>query len=311
MSAYHRYRFFVFTENNPEGEYDWDTLKDKIRYLSYQEEVGDNGTFHFQGYLELHSPTTPGTVARLLGGRAHVEPAICPDKADEYSKKEESRVGNQYCHGSRVSKGVRTDIHGVRELIKAGKTFEEIRDIAPREAYRYHQMIKEEVLDQQTDRKEYPHAEVLIGRSGSGKTSRGIRFAEKNGYTYHVQSAANWKDWAGYKNQDVVVIDEVEPGTIPYWFLKRLLDRTPEVVNIKYGNRKFNSPYIFITSNHRLAQWWGPVNLTPLYRRCARLWIHDPTSGWVDTLPSVYTPTDVLTSEFPDASDPPAKKQKI
>lgn len=48
----------MFTLNNPEGliyEDEWKALE-KVTYVVYQEEMGDKGTHHLQGYIELNSP---------------------------------------------------------------------------------------------------------------------------------------------------------------------------------------------------------------------------------------------------------------
>lgn len=41
---------WCFTINNPEGLLDFDTLPPH-KYCVYQEEIGENGTLHFQGYV--------------------------------------------------------------------------------------------------------------------------------------------------------------------------------------------------------------------------------------------------------------------
>jgi len=65
-----RFRNWVFTLNNPDGlltpDLDW-VVDDPVHFLAYQLEVGDSGTEHFQGYLELSRPCTMAVVAALPG----------------------------------------------------------------------------------------------------------------------------------------------------------------------------------------------------------------------------------------------------
>ena len=45
----------------------------KMQYLGFALERGATGTVHWQGYMELKSPTSLNTVKVLLGGSAHIE----------------------------------------------------------------------------------------------------------------------------------------------------------------------------------------------------------------------------------------------
>ena len=49
-------RAYVFTINNPSisDDLEIELLKDKVDYLCYGREVGDLGTYHYQGYLKFH-----------------------------------------------------------------------------------------------------------------------------------------------------------------------------------------------------------------------------------------------------------------
>lgn len=75
-----RFRNAVFTINNPpmdENQPDqreepaW--CPEKMRYLGYALERGTSGTVHWQGYVELKSPTCLSAIKVLLGNSPHIE----------------------------------------------------------------------------------------------------------------------------------------------------------------------------------------------------------------------------------------------
>ena len=68
-------------------------LLDCVRYLVLQEELGEQGTPHLQGYLELRLPKLITGVKKLLGPRCHLEQRMgSQSQAIAYSKKLDTRV---------------------------------------------------------------------------------------------------------------------------------------------------------------------------------------------------------------------------
>lgn len=56
-------KHWCFTWNNaPEGSEDLIMLNDKVSKYCFQEEIGDSGTYHFQGYLEFNRKIRPMSV---------------------------------------------------------------------------------------------------------------------------------------------------------------------------------------------------------------------------------------------------------
>lgn len=93
-------RRWVFTLNNPKGLIDEDELKSwGATYLVYQEEVGESGTHHFQGYIEMpKSVRCTHFMPGLRGG--HFERAKgTPEQCKAYCTKAETRVGGPYEFG--------------------------------------------------------------------------------------------------------------------------------------------------------------------------------------------------------------------
>lgn len=96
-----------------------------MRYLVYQEEVGESGTHHFQGYIEMPRPVRFTHFRNLE--RAHFEPARgTPDECIEYCTKEDTRVGVPFTYGEPSRQGKRSDLIDLRNAIIAGRTDREL-----------------------------------------------------------------------------------------------------------------------------------------------------------------------------------------
>ncbi len=67
-----QYSNVCFTLNNPEDMIMFDA--EAMVYLVYQEEIGDSGTYHLQGYCEFSNRVRLTTAKALLGGATvHLE----------------------------------------------------------------------------------------------------------------------------------------------------------------------------------------------------------------------------------------------
>lgn len=122
-------RRFVFTLNNPKGLLDDASLQTwGATYLVYQEEVGENGTHHLQGYIEMPKSVRFTHFKGLEG--AHFEKAFgTAQQCEEYCSKEETRVGGPYRFGKlSEGKGHRTDLLLLRNAIRDGKRGRDLFD---------------------------------------------------------------------------------------------------------------------------------------------------------------------------------------
>lgn len=119
-------RSYVFTINNPtiEPEELLETADGLacIRYIVFQSELGDNGTPHYQGYLELTRPQRI-TYLRANFHPAHYEPRRgTREQARDYAMKEDTRTEGPWESGDWRAGGAgqRTDLTGVVEACKTG-----------------------------------------------------------------------------------------------------------------------------------------------------------------------------------------------
>jgi len=95
-------KHWVFTLNN-HTENDINFLMDcsSIEQLSMQEECGESGTPHLQGYLKLKTKARPISIFKDAF-KAHWEKCRNVAAAIEYTQKAETRTGKQFVKGLRI-----------------------------------------------------------------------------------------------------------------------------------------------------------------------------------------------------------------
>lgn len=244
----------VFTINNPPEDFDlWDD--NRMEYLVYQKERGENGTLHIQGYLELKKRTRFSTVKKLLGDRAHLEPRRgTSTQARDYCMKEDTRVSGPWEFGEfkEISQGQRNDLLSLADAAKLGKrsreVFEEMPEIYLRH-YRAFEHARSLIRPQRRDRRVI----LIIGPPGSGKT-RYVLEQFPDVYQTPIDPRGFWFD--GYEGQDQVLIDDYS-GQWPLKSLLRLLHEYPERVPVKGGFTWWNPSLICITTNEPWQQWYN------------------------------------------------------
>ncbi|AQR57897.1 replicase [Molossus molossus circovirus 1] len=259
-------RAYCFTLNNPTELLD---LEDgHVRYAIYQEEIGDNGTNHFQGYIEFDRPTRLGYCKRLIPGAHFEQRRGTREEAREYCRKPDTRVGEVFETGvwNPTGQGNRTDYDGLKQLLVDGATTREVLDQMPSMFFRYHSAIGKAQLLLVRDRDWPTLVIVCYGASGTGKSRWARDYCDASN-SYWV-SNTKWFD--GYESQPVVVLDDFR-GWLPLHQLLRLCDRYPYTVEWKGGSRKFVAHVIIITSTRRPDEWynWEDLHEDPvqLFRR--------------------------------------------
>ncbi|AJD07537.1 replication-associated protein [Sewage-associated circular DNA virus-22] len=257
-------RRWCFTQNNPTEDEQvhllWETWP-HLRGGVCQLEQGDNGTPHYQGYISLDRPTRLAALKKLLP-RAHWEVARGDATANiVYCTKEEGRIDGPWRIGEIVDQGHRTDWDKLHQDIKDQLSDQDIADrnfrlwIQHRSGIDAYRALHSRVRDEKTE------VVVICGPPGTGKSSTARELAPD---AYWFPGGKWWND---YNGQRVVVIDEFV-GTIQFTLLNRILDRYPLQVETKGGMRNFTSKLIFITSNKKPYEWYGPENERgALYRR--------------------------------------------
>ena len=263
-------RNWVFTLNNPQPEEDPKTWLEKgVTYCVWQAERGENGTLHYQGYLQLDKKSRISALKKI-NPRAHWEPRRgTHEEALAYSTKEESRVDGPWTYGAAVTQGERTDLSAfLRAAVELPNEYQ-LATKYPNEWVKYYRAAERFRRLAFPPRSEKTSCLVLYGVPGTGKSS----YCAKNHQDAYWKPKGEW--WDGYANQEVVVIDEFY-GWLPFDFMCRLLDRYPLMVPTKGGFLTFSSKLVVITSNKHPREWYdlGHVTWGALARRIDECWYY-------------------------------------
>ena len=119
-------RHVCFTYNNPtHSPTEFQALleaAERVRYAIFQLETGENGTPHYQGYVEYTSTQRYAYFHNNIQ-RCHLEKRRgSREQARDYCRKEESRVEGPWEVGQwrAGGRGSRTDVAGIIESCKTG-----------------------------------------------------------------------------------------------------------------------------------------------------------------------------------------------
>lgn len=232
-------RNVCFTINNPTRE-DADRIaeSERVSYWIMGLEVGESGTEHIQGYLELAKRMRFKSVVQWLLPRGHLEPRRGSQKqAIEYCKK----AGKWKEGGKPKRQGRRTDIEYLKERCKTER-YSQIAQDCPN--YNLMRMCKELCSLQPIDHN-YEQKEVtwLYGSTGSGKTRHAFENCPPED-TWHA-TTGQWFD--GYDGQTHVIIDEFRAKTWPYDLMLRITDGYKMRLPIKGGFTVWKPKVIYIT----------------------------------------------------------------
>lgn len=268
-------RNICFTINNPEAD-SVNSLKNwaQVKYLVCGNEVGESGTPHIQGYLELSKPSRFTTIKNKVPG-AHLEARRgTAQQAADYCKKDDD-----YWEMGEISKpGRRTDIKEATALLQEGTRMREVALECPEVYVKYHRGLEKFQSLMMEPRDEVPTVTVLWGRTGCGKSRKARELLPTPRYVWHPQQG-QWFD--GYQGEDNVLFEEFR-GQIPFGQLLSLLDRYDCRVQFKGGCYEFRGTNIVLTSPVHPKDWYrdiGNDKVDQLLRRITN--VTDVTEvGW-------------------------------
>lgn len=302
-------REYVFTLNNPTALLDFSTC-DSIRYAIYSEECGENGTNHFQGYLELDRPQRFTYIAKRVDG---MEKAYFHhrngdrDQARDYCRKtlDPTFVSGPYEYGTWNvgGQGTRVDIAAAMTTLKESG-LKAVMEQHPLQFLKYHRGL-ETALSLMTDTRKRVTPEVIFhfGEPGTGKT-HWIDQNEPDLYIFN--NSDKWFD--GFNGTSVLLLDDFY-GQYAYSKLLRLLDKYAFAVEKKGGSIWIQSPRIYITSNTLPTEWYKAlvaaksIDIRALTRRIGKIryfrggW---PTYGFVEYTSYEQFEESILRRSLPD-----------
>lgn len=302
-------RNVCFTWNNPGADpipFDCE----KMHYLVYQREKGDNGTEHYQGYCELKKPLRLNQIKTLLGSNTiHCEKRRgTGEQASDYCQKEESRVSpdeQPKIFGTMkvTTPGQRNDVIQFKDAIRSGKRKRDLIDshTLPMARFpKFYQMVRGlEMQERTTPLKVY----LLIGPPGCGKT-RSVYEAyagDKRSELFRVPLSNGTMWFDGYDGQEAILFDDFAGAASKITLVNflSLIDQYPISVPVKGEFVPWCPSKIFITTNIWPREWFKWENRVIQYQAMARrfhavfdFYEHeidgDPPVGDNDTLPYIH-----------------------
>lgn len=265
----------VFTLNNPDGTFSFENHPE-VRGAIWQLERGEQGTEHYQGYIEFTKKMSFKAIKGVIGDRAHIEERMgTREQAIEYCRKDDTRVDGPWIYGDMdVNKagkqGKRTDLDDACDKIisngrNIGKGLYEVASEHPSTFVKFHKGLQALATRlNMGDRDVKPNVEWIYGPTGCGKTL----YASKKTSTFYIKDGTMW--WDGYEQQETIIIDDFD-GKWPFRDLLRILDRYPYQGQYKGGYVKINSPNIIITCDKRPEVLYADIlsddELSQLLRR--------------------------------------------
>jgi hypothetical protein len=265
---------WVFTVNNYTTEDEESLKKIPANYLLYGKEIGEKGTPHLQGYIQLEKKTRRRCLTKYIKCFWEVAKGSIDDNI-RYCRKDKQHVeigiplrtqGKGSAASSRELKIARNALlvqRDLNELVING-------DITMKESKAVSNAKK--VLIEESNRKrkheridgEFPN-KWYHGKSGTGKS-----YIARHDHPDAFDKPCN-KWWDGYNNEDVVIIDDLDKrheGLIHH--LKRWTDRYSFPAEIKGGTLGLIRPkIIIITSNYTPSDIWPQSqDYEPMERRC-------------------------------------------
>jgi len=280
-------------------------------------EVGETGTTHFQGYLELKQAQRLTWLKKALP-RAHLEKrkgsrsqAVLYCLKDYQSPPEREAIvidgvpigQNPVIYGfdggaddlikslPEKKASVKERLDAIRLLIKEGVPETEIAEKHFDLWCRYSRSFRQYKALIDPPRTEATEVIVIQGPTGTGKS----KWALDNFPGAYWKQRSQW--WDGYEGQETVILDEFY-GWLPFDLLLRLCDRYPLLVESKGGQINMSAKRIVITTNAVPNAWYKNCYFNSFVRRVTT-WKVFPIWGEVES----YEDYSVAISRFVHNSD--------
>jgi len=252
-----------FTWNNPgEAAPLWNP--ERMHYLVYQKEIGENGTEHWQGYVEFKKREAFNTIKTLIGtNTVHLEARRGTAKeASDYCQKDDTRKNGTIpvIQGTMKSTapGARKDLENFKDAVVSGKRKREILDEHFGTLCRYPKFYN--TLNLMTRPRGNQAIEVVlhIGEPGLGKTRSVMDRYTDDDELYATPLSNNTLWFDEYDLHKAVLIDDFAGAAskMPLDMLLRLLDRYPVMVPTKGSHAWWKPEIIYITTNILPKDWY-------------------------------------------------------
>ncbi len=245
--------------------------KENIRYFSFQLEVGEEGTPHFQGYLELKKATVFNTVKAYIGNGVHLEQRKgTRDQARAYTQKDETRSDGPWEGGEwrPSAMGRRNDVAAAMSTLAESRDLRKTALEHPNEWLKFHRGLESWYSITQPERPIAPIEVILLyGKTGTGKTRMAF---EKWPRLHRKAPDTRWFD--GYNDQEEVLLDDFggKVSKMSLNYTLQLLDIYPIQVEVKGSYRPLLASRIVVTTNIHPRLWYDYTNREEQYNALMR-----------------------------------------
>lgn len=224
------------------------------QYVVWQLEEGDNGTPHYQGYVEWTKPKRLSAV-RKINSRAHWEIRRgTQEQAIGYAKKPETRVMGPWEYGDKgKGQGARSDLDSIGREIIEGVALNVIAKQNPGLFMQYGRGMRDLAMVTQG---KYNHDDVrgvwYWGGPGTGKS----RKAREEYPEAYLKAQNKWFD--GYAGEKEIILDDLDKlgGDKLGHYLKIWADRYACTAEVKGSTVNLQHRVIVITSNYHPDTMW-------------------------------------------------------
>lgn len=322
-----------FTVNNPTEEDEELLLEsDKWNYIIIGHEVGENETYHWQGYIQFKDRLTLNGVKKFLP-RAHLEQVKGTQKqAIDYCKKgiqskdewdqHKSKGPNFGVDATWDEYGKLRGQGGARDKTASKKKYADIKE---RIAVNRDSLQKVVLEDCETP-SHIHYAQFIEKYAGLGKKIRPVQVFWYYGPTgcgkshtafdlmkedSYWMSSENLKWFDGYCGQEDVLIDDFRSSHCTFSWLLRILDKYPLLVPVKGSFVRWLPLRIFITSPYHPKDCYQNIeDKTQLMRRIKLIqkfdkrYVEDGVQELVDGLDAIDLNEEPEDPEIDPLNDP-------
>jgi len=250
------------------------------KFVCQEEKCPDSGRLHLQLFLTFASPKRFRQVKDLLGDTSHIELAKGNDKQNQVYCTKVGATGNFRVERGTFTggQGARSDLEEVVMAIQESKGLVEIATTFPTTYIKYHRGI-EKLIEVHREQAAGPYRDmcciVLTGQSRIGKSLWVRQYAHNLGlrvYSKPIGDGRSTQWFDGYDGEEILLLDDFEPGQVPFREFLIWTDVYKHRVAVKGGFVTARWTTVCVTSNIHPDDWWnqelfGPIAREPLRRR--------------------------------------------
>lgn len=241
--------------------------------VCFQEEKSPTtGKLHIQGYVRFKTNYRLNKVKSTFGRTTHCEPAKGSSAQNlAYCTKEETATGvYRYQRGDFAKidgkQGRRTDLEQAVELIRQGKSLEEINETVPVAIVKYHKglIFSRNITINATAAKAFNRVCIVCyGRAGSGKSQWARQYALHRNlrvFSKFLSKSSDVQWFDGYDGEELLLLDDFTDAAVSYREILVWLDVYKHTVQTKGGVTNAAWRHVIITSNSDPCTWYASTH---------------------------------------------------